>query len=92
MGADRPVDLLRPALSASVPRAGEHPGGHATHGHSLVVDPAGRVVADSGGSEGVAIAVLDLARVAAARTSIPSYSLDAKFALRHAGIPMETQT
>jgi predicted amidohydrolase len=41
-------------------------------GHSLVVDPWGRVVADGGGGEGFTTAHLDLDAVTAARRQIPA--------------------
>ena len=43
-----------------------------THGHSLVVDPWGEVIADGGTEEGVVLADIDLAQVDSARRRIPS--------------------
>ncbi len=43
-----------------------------TYGHSLAVDPTGRVLADAGTEPGVAIVTLDLSQVAAARGRIPA--------------------
>ena len=61
-------------------QCGTHPAPHSpdrparrSHGHSLVVDPWGRVLADAGGAEpGIILAEIDLARVAEARARIPS--------------------
>jgi len=48
------------------------PGAIAAWGHSLVVDPWGRVVADGGDGEGITYADLDLDAVTAARRQIPA--------------------
>jgi predicted amidohydrolase len=47
-------------------------GGIQTHGHSMVVDPWGIVLARAPDGPGVAVADLDLPRVAAVRRQIPS--------------------
>ena len=61
----------------SAAQGGRHEDGRETYGHSLIVDPWGRVLADAGGAEpGVILAEIDLGLVAEARTRIP--------ALRHA--------
>jgi len=57
-------------------QAGVHAGGRATYGHSLIVDPWGRVLADGGTEVGFVTAEIDPAAVATARERIP--------ALRHA--------
>lgn len=53
--------------------------GRRTHGHSLVVDPWGQVVADGGTDPGVIFADLDMAAVAEARRRIPSLTHDRAF-------------
>ena len=55
---------------------GPCPGGGATYGHSLIVDPWGKVLADGGEGAGVIQATIDLDEVAAARARIPSLSHD----------------
>jgi len=55
---------------------GAVPGGGACYGHSLIVDPWGEIVADGGEGPGVALAMIDLARVAEARGKIPSLGHD----------------
>ena len=50
---------------------GEVEGGGACFGHSLIVDPWGAVLADGGDGEGIVLADIDLAAVAAARGKIP---------------------
>jgi predicted amidohydrolase len=51
---------------------GEHGGQRASHGHSLVVDPWGRVLADRGEGEGILLADLDPGSLEEARSRIPS--------------------
>ena len=48
------------------------PGAIPAWGHSMVVDPWGRVVAEAGGEEGIVRAELDLDAVGAARRQIPA--------------------
>ena len=60
---------------------GELPGGAQTFGHSLIVDPWGRVVVDGGEGEGVFAATIDLDEVAAVRGKIPSLRHDRNFVL-----------
>lgn len=58
---------------------GVHAGGRATYGHSLMVDPWGRVLADGGEDRGVVIAEVDRAEVARARRMIPALQHDRSF-------------
>ena len=51
-----------------------------TWGHSLAIDPWGRVLADAGEGVGVTFADLDLARVADARAKIPALANGRAFA------------
>ncbi|MDA5192354.1 carbon-nitrogen hydrolase family protein [Govanella unica] len=60
-------------------QTGDHGGGRATYGHSLVVDPWGRVLADGGAEPGVVLVELDLSAVAEARAKIPSLRHDVAF-------------
>ncbi len=61
----------------SAAQGGRHEDGRETYGHSLIVDPWGRVLAEADGNEpGVILAEIDMALVADARARIP--------ALRHA--------
>ncbi len=50
-----------------------------THGHSMVVDPWGQVVADGGTETGIVFADIDLAEVAKARRRIPSLSQEVPY-------------
>ncbi|MCJ7711836.1 MAG: hypothetical protein MUQ32_13515, partial [Chloroflexi bacterium] len=47
------------------------PGAIAAWGHSMIVDPWGRVLAQAGMDEAIVRAELDLSRVVAARRQIP---------------------
>lgn len=57
----------------SAAQGGRHEDGRDTYGHSIIVDPWGRVLADAGGAEpGIILAEIDLSRVADARARIPT--------------------
>lgn len=66
--------LLAPA------QCGVHYGARATYGHSLIVDPWGRVLADGGEAPGIVYADIDLEESAAARRKLPSLAHDRAFA------------
>jgi predicted amidohydrolase len=57
-------------------QCGEHPHGRLTHGHSLIVDPWGTVLADGGDAPGHIIAEIDPAKVDEVRRSLPSLTHD----------------
>jgi deaminated glutathione amidase len=66
--------VLAPAQTGFHPEtAGK---GRTTHGHSLIINPWGDVVADGGTQPGVTFADIDLAQVAQARGRIPSLDHD----------------
>ena len=56
-------------------------GGSQCFGHSLIVDPWGRVLADGGKDEGFVIAELDMAEVLRTRQRIPSLKHDRPFSI-----------
>ena len=58
---------------------GEHTGNRQTFGHSLVVNPWGEVVADSGEGPGVVYAEIDVGRVAKVRGMVPSLTHDRRY-------------
>ena len=58
---------------------GDVPGGGAAYGHSLIIDPMGKTLADGGEQTGVVTAELDLTRVSDARQRIPSLSHDREY-------------
>jgi predicted amidohydrolase len=62
-------------------QGGKHESGRETFGHSLVVDPWGRIIAEGGTEPGVVIAEIDPAEAAAARAKIPSLRHGRRFEL-----------
>jgi deaminated glutathione amidase len=62
-------------------QGGKHENGRETFGHSLVVDPWGRILAEGGTEPGVVIAEIDPAEVAAARSRVPSLLHGRRFEL-----------
>jgi nitrilase len=53
-------------------QGGLHDNGRRTHGHSMIVDPWGEVLASRPQGEGVVLAELDPARIAEVRQSLPA--------------------
>jgi nitrilase len=53
-------------------QGGRHPTGRMTHGNSLIVDPWGTVLDRIDKGEGIVVADLDPARIAAVRASLPA--------------------
>ncbi|HUN69978.1 MAG TPA: carbon-nitrogen hydrolase family protein [Burkholderiales bacterium] len=53
-------------------QGGLHPNGRRTHGHSMIVDPWGEVLASRAEGEGVVLAELNAARIAEVRQSLPA--------------------
>jgi deaminated glutathione amidase len=62
-------------------QGGKHENGRETFGHSLVVDPWGRVLAEGGVEPGVVIADVDPAEISAARGRVPSLQHGRRFEL-----------
>lgn len=60
-------------------QAGKHENGRETFGHSLVIDPWGRIIAEGGTEPGVVMAEIDPAAVAAARSKVPSLQHGRRF-------------
>ena len=60
-------------------QTGEHPGGRRTYGHSLVVDPWGKILADGRTEEGLVMAEIDLDEVNKVRKKLPSLEHDREF-------------
>lgn len=55
-------------------QTGSHGKDKASYGHSLIVDPWGEVLADTGTEEGVAMAEISLERLAEVRAMLPAYA------------------
>ena len=60
-------------------QGGRHENGRETYGHSLVVDPWGRVIAEGGAEPGFLLAEIDMKEVAMARARIPSLTNGRRF-------------
>ena len=60
-------------------QCGVHAGGRRTYGHSLIVDPWGRVLADGGEEPGYIVAEVDPGKVEEARGMIPALQHDRSF-------------
>jgi predicted amidohydrolase len=74
------------AFVVAAAQGGRHEDGRETYGHSLIVDPWGKVLAEADHDEpGVIVAEIDTAAVAAARAKIPNLKNAREFALATAG-------
>ena len=60
-------------------QGGKHENGRETFGHSLIVDPWGRVLAEGGTGTGVVMGEVDPAQVVAARSRVPSLQHGRRF-------------
>ncbi|MCH2547747.1 MAG: carbon-nitrogen hydrolase family protein [Alphaproteobacteria bacterium] len=58
---------------------GVHPGNRKTYGHSLIIDPWGKVLADGGEGEKVIMATIDMDEVRKTREKIPSLNNDREY-------------
>ena len=67
------------AFVLAAAQGGKHENGRETFGHSLVVDPWGRILAEGGTEPGVVLAMIDPAEVTAARTKVPSLQHGRRF-------------
>jgi len=72
------------AFVVAAAQVGLHDDGRKTWGHSMIVDPWGKVMVDMGGSEpGLAVVDLDLDQVTRTRDQIPSLRNERDYTLRH---------
>ena len=60
---------------------GDHPGGRMTYGHSLIVDPWGKIIGELGTEPGVVIADISVDEVLRVRGMLPSLQHDRDFAV-----------
>ncbi len=58
---------------------GDHPGNRMTYGHTLIIDPWGRIIAELGDEPGVAIAEIKVDEVLRVRGMLPSLDHDRPF-------------
>ncbi len=73
------------AFMIAAAQAGHHEDGRHTYGHSMIIDPWGRVLAEAEGSgQTVILADIDLALVAEARQKIPNLKNTREFTIDHA--------
>jgi len=63
-------------------QTGTHPGNRQTYGHSLIIDPWGKILADGGTQEGVIMADIDLGEVAKVRKRLPSLEHDRPYQMK----------
>jgi deaminated glutathione amidase len=74
------------AFLIAAAQAGLHEDGRETFGHSMIIDPWGKVLASAGGSgEGIVLAEIDVADVKAARAKIPNLKNGREFSMQSAG-------
>ena len=74
--------------SEAAAQGGTHEDGRETYGHSLVVDPWGKILAEADHAEpGIVIADIDPAKSVAARQRIPALAHDREFSLPAAATP-----
>lgn len=62
-------------------QTGKHPGGKETYGHSMIIDPWGRILAKMNEAEGFVMANLDVAEVERVRKGLPALCHDRHFRL-----------
>lgn len=55
-------------------QGGTHPGGRRTYGHSVLIDPWGRIVAEREEGAGIVVGDVDPARIAEVRAQLPALS------------------
>ncbi len=60
-------------------QTGLHPGGRATYGHSLIIDPWGEIIADGGNNPGIILAEINIEKVNKIRQIMPSLGHDRLF-------------
>jgi predicted amidohydrolase len=60
-------------------QGGKHENGRETFGHSVVIDPWGRILAEGGSEPGVVMAEITLADISTARARIPSLQHGRRF-------------
>ena len=78
------------AFLLAAAQGGKHEDGRETYGHSMIIDPWGRVLAEAPGEgEAVLVADVDVGEVAAARRKIPNLRNARDFSLEEVGLTAE---
>jgi predicted amidohydrolase len=72
----------------SAAQGGKHEDGRETFGHSLIVDPWGRILAEAGNEPGIILAEIDTSLVADARGRIPALKHARPFKVEIASAPV----
>jgi len=67
------------AFVIAAAQGGHHEDGRDTYGHSLIVDPWGKILAEAGTEPGIVVAEIDPAESAAVRQRLPSLANDRSF-------------
>ena len=76
------------AFVIAAAQGGKHEDGRETFGHSMIVDPWGRIVAEAAGdAPGVVFAEIDIAEVAKARSKVPNLKNGRDFTIAETGGP-----
>ncbi len=60
-------------------QTGQHPSGRKTFGHSLIIDPWGKILADGGTDTGIIMAEINIDEVSRVRQQMPSLEHDRMF-------------
>jgi len=68
------------AVVIAAAQGGHHEDGRDTYGHSLIIDPWGRILAETGTEPGIIVAEIDPEAAAAARGRIPALANERSFA------------
>ena len=79
------------AFMISAAQGGRHDDGRETYGHSIIIDPWGRVLAEGGAEPGVILAEIDPGKVADARQRIPALKHARPFRVEIAALAPERQ-
>lgn len=80
------------AYMIAAAQGGEHEDGRTTYGHSLIIDPWGKILAEVEGEEpGFALAEIDTEAVKAARGKVPNLSNGREFSVRTVAVSNEIE-
>jgi len=63
-------------------QVGLHEGGRRTYGHSMIISPWGKILAQKEEGEGIIMADLDFAEIGKTRTALPALSHDREYSIK----------